>query len=133
LDIVRRDWCGLAKDAGEYVIGEILSTQTREIIVENIHSRLREIGQKIEVGQIPVDKFVITKSLTKNPDDYPDKNSLPHVQVALRLMSKGKHFRSGDTVPYIVCLDGSTQSATLRAYHPDELKRSETLTIGQFF
>lgn len=129
LDIVRRDWCGLAKDAGEYVIGEILSTQTREIIVENIHSRLREIGQKIEVGQIPVDKFVITKSLTKNPDDYPDKNSLPHVQVALRLMSKGKHFRSGDTVPYIVCLDGSTQSATLRAYHPDELKRSETLTI----
>ena len=87
-----------------YAIGEILSTQTREVIVENIHSRLREIGQNVEAGQISVDKFVITKSLTKNPDDYPDKNSLPHVQVALRLRSKGKHFRSGDTVPYIVCL-----------------------------
>lgn len=87
-----------------YAIGEILSTQARELIVENIHARLREIRENVEADQVAVEKFVITKSLTKNPDDYPDKNSLPHVQVALRLRSKGKHFRSGDTVPYIVCL-----------------------------
>ncbi|XP_062521858.1 DNA polymerase alpha catalytic subunit-like isoform X2 [Corticium candelabrum] len=129
LDIVRRDWCGLAKDAGEYVIGEILSVQSRDIIVENIHTRLRDIKQNVENDQVPLEKFVITKSLTKNPDDYPDKNSLPHVQVAVRLKSKGRHFRSGDTVPYIICLDGSNQSATLRGYHPDELRRSDTLKI----
>ncbi len=44
------------------------------------------------------------QSLTKNPEDYPDKKSLPHVQVALRMNSKGgKTLRAGDTVYYIIC------------------------------
>ena len=44
------------------------------------------------------------QSLTKNPEDYPDKKSLPHVQVAMRMNSKGgKKMRSGDTVYYVVC------------------------------
>ena len=44
------------------------------------------------------------QQLTKNPEDYPDKKSLPHVQVALRLNSKGgKRMKGGDTVSYVVC------------------------------
>ncbi len=44
------------------------------------------------------------QNLTKNPEDYPDKKSLPHVQVAMRFNSKGgKKLRSGDTVFYVVC------------------------------
>jgi DNA polymerase elongation subunit (family B) len=44
------------------------------------------------------------QSLTKNPEDYPDKKSLPHVQVALRMNSGlGKKMRSGDTVYYVIC------------------------------
>lgn len=44
------------------------------------------------------------QQLTKNPEDYPDKKSLPHVQVALRFNSKGgKKMKGGDTVAYVVC------------------------------
>ena len=35
----------------------------------------------MEAGKVPVEDYIITKSLTKSPDDYPDKRSLPHVQV----------------------------------------------------
>ena len=80
------------------------------MLVDNIHTRLRELRDEVENGRVPTDKFVITKSLSKNPDDYPDKKSLPHVQVALRLRAKGQHFRSGDTVPYVICEVGERLS-----------------------
>lgn len=61
---------------------------------------------------------------------YPDKNSLPHVQVALRYnQQSGGHFRAGDTVPYIICDDGTENSAAQRAYHVEELKNNEKLKI----
>lgn len=30
---------------------------------------------------MPINKYVITKQLTKRPDDYPDAKSQPHVQA----------------------------------------------------
>ncbi|XP_069103569.1 DNA polymerase alpha catalytic subunit-like isoform X1 [Argopecten irradians] len=130
LDIVRRDWSDLAKEAGNFVVDQILSGESKETVVENIHNKLMEVGEKVKDNKIPVELFYITKALTKNPEDYPDKKSLPHVQVAMRFNSKGgKRMRAGDTVPYIICQDGSTLAASQRAYHPDELAKSETLTI----
>ncbi|KAK3094405.1 hypothetical protein FSP39_001308, partial [Pinctada imbricata] len=156
LDIVRRDWCDLAKEAGNFVVEQILSGETKETILENIHLKLTEVGEKVKNGEIPVELYHITKQLTKSPEDYPDKKSLPHVQVALRYNSKGgKKLKAGDTVAYIVCQarykslpheqvdlqynskgernlrleDGSNLPASQRAYHPDELAKSDTLQI----
>ncbi|KAH3827648.1 hypothetical protein DPMN_129588 [Dreissena polymorpha] len=130
LDIVRRDWSGLAKSVGDYVVSTILSGESRETVVELIHSRLNEVGEQVREGKIPVEEFLITKQLTKNPEDYPDKKSLPHVQVALRLNSKGgKRLKGGDTVAYVICEDGSNLAASQRAYHPDELAKSDSLKI----
>lgn len=42
------------------------------------------------MGQVPLNKFIITKQLTKRPDDYPDAKNQPHVQVALRRRAAGK-------------------------------------------
>ncbi|XP_041482401.1 DNA polymerase alpha catalytic subunit-like isoform X2 [Lytechinus variegatus] len=131
LDIVRRDWCDLAKKVGSYAIDQILSADSREVIVDNIHSHLIELGEKVAAGTIPLDQYEIHKSLTKAPQDYPDKKSLPHVNVALRINSQGggKPLGAGDTVSYIVCVDGSNLPAGQRAYHPDELKKQEHLKV----
>ncbi|KAG1697229.1 DNA polymerase alpha catalytic subunit [Nymphon striatum] len=128
LDIVRRDWSQLAKDTGEYVVDEILSDKLREAIIENIQSHLINLAATID--KIPVSKFSITKQLTKDPAEYPDKKSLPHVLVALRLNQKaGKKLRKGDTVTYIICEDGNKVAATQRAYHIDELEKDPKLKI----
>ncbi|GFR77685.1 DNA polymerase, partial [Elysia marginata] len=130
LDIVRRDWCDLAKNAGSFVVSTILSGKTREVTLEEIHTKLQEVGEQVREGKIPQELFYITKQLTKTPKDYPDSKSLPHVQVAMRYNSKGgKEMRAGDTVPYIICEDGSTMSATQRAYHPEELAKQANLKI----
>lgn len=39
---------------------------------------------------MPLNKFIITKQLTKQPSDYPDAKNQPHVQVALRRLAAGK-------------------------------------------
>ncbi|XP_035145070.1 DNA polymerase alpha catalytic subunit isoform X3 [Callithrix jacchus] len=130
LDIVRRDWCDLAKDTGSFVIGQILSDQSRDIIVENIQKRLIEIGENVLNGSVPVSQFEINKALTKDPQDYPDKKSLPHVHVALWINSQGgRKVKAGDTVSYVICQDGSNLTASQRAYAPEQLQKQDNLTI----
>ncbi|XP_058391579.1 DNA polymerase alpha catalytic subunit isoform X3 [Diceros bicornis minor] len=130
LDIVRRDWCDLAKDTGNFVIGQILSDQSRDTIVENIQKRLIEIGENVLNGSVPVSQFEINKALTKDPQDYPDKKSLPHVHVALWINSQGgRKVKAGDTVSYVICQDGSNLTASQRAYAPEQLQKQDNLTI----
>jgi DNA polymerase alpha subunit A len=76
------------------------------------------------------------KRLGKNPEDYPDAKSQPHVQVALRMKSKGGNARAGDVIPYVFCVASGEESAKStqadRAKHPDEFRRaSGELKIGK--
>uniref|UniRef100_A0A4W5LBD5 DNA polymerase n=1 Tax=Hucho hucho TaxID=62062 RepID=A0A4W5LBD5_9TELE len=135
LDIVRRDWCDLAKECGNYVIGQILSDQNRDVIVENIQRHLVELGEKVANGTIPLNQYEIHKvfcinALTKDPQDYPDKKSLPHVHVALWINSQsGRRVKAGDTVSYIICQDGSTLAASQRAYALEQLQKQAGLSL----
>ncbi|XP_033841473.1 DNA polymerase alpha catalytic subunit [Periophthalmus magnuspinnatus] len=130
LDIVRRDWCDLAKECGNYVIGQILSDQSRDVIVENIQKHLVEMGEKVAAGAIPLTLFEIHKALTKDPQDYPDKKSLPHVHVALWINSQGgRRVKAGDTISYVICKDGSTLPASQRAYALEQLQKQESLSL----
>ncbi|KAG9485685.1 hypothetical protein GDO78_008663 [Eleutherodactylus coqui] len=130
LDIVRRDWCELAKMAGNYVISQILSDQPRDAIVENIQKKLMDIGENVINGSISISQYEINKALTKDPQDYPDKKSLPHVHVALWINSQGgRKMKAGDTVSYVICQDGSNLSASQRAYAPEQLQKQDNLSI----
>lgn len=133
LDIVRRDWSGLAKEAGKYVLQEILSGSHRDVVLENIHDYLRNLREKLDAGQIESEKFEINKGLTKNPDEYPDKKSLPHVTVALRLLSQGRRVAVGDTISYIICDDSTNLPSSQRAYHPDECAKNINLKIDNHY
>ncbi|XP_034779899.2 DNA polymerase alpha catalytic subunit-like isoform X3 [Acipenser ruthenus] len=134
LDIVRRDWCDLAKEGGNYVIAQILSDQPRDTIVENIQKRLMEIGESVVNGSTPLNMFEINKALTKDPQDYPDKKSLPHVHVALWINSQGGHkVKAGDTISYVICQDGSNLSASQRAYAVEQLQKQEGLSIDTHY
>lgn len=104
LDLVRRDWSELSKDVGNYVLSQLLnSSQQRETAIENIHTYLSQVKEQILGNKLPLEKYIIHRGLTKNPDDYPDKNNQPHVLVALKMMNEGKVIRVGDHIPYIIC------------------------------
>mmetsp|Transcript_36596 Transcript_36596/g.40877 ORF Transcript_36596/g.40877 Transcript_36596/m.40877 type:complete len:1641 (-) Transcript_36596:110-5032(-) len=135
LDLVRRDWCGQSKDTGHYVLDQILSTeQEKEVTVLKILTNLEELAQKMRDGQLPLEKYIITKGLNKHPKDYPDGKGLPHVHVAKMMIKNNRKLTVGDHIPYVITKPIETdtvdtdsmksKSATERARHPDEIARS---------
>ena len=48
--------------------------------------------------------FVVTKSLNKNPKDYPDCKGQAHLQVALQMVKANKPVNIGDHIPYVICV-----------------------------
>ncbi|RCI00936.1 DNA-directed DNA polymerase alpha catalytic subunit pol1, partial [Rhizopus stolonifer] len=124
LDLVRRDWCDLSHDVSSHVLNLILSDRDREDVVAEVHAYLEVVAEQIRQGDIPLEKYVINKQLTKRPQDYSDAKSQPHVQVALRMIQAGQNVKSGDTVPYVICkiddeTNGDKKGSAMRAYHPD--------------
>lgn len=133
LDTVRRDRAVIAKEAGERVLSMILESG-KEIhqIVEDIHNFLKELGDKVRAQEVPIQKFLISKQLNRNPEDYRDTKALGHVTLALRYNSdknRTRKMKAGDTVEFVICLDGSTVSANQRAYTLEEVKTNTDLKL----
>jgi DNA polymerase alpha subunit A len=131
LDLVRRDWCIQSKESGTYVLDQILSGEEKEIVINNIHEHLEGVAQKMRSGELPLEKYVITKGLNKHPNDYPDAKSLPHVFVAKKMLSDHRAVSIGDHIPYVITKEEQTAEPTNkkslaaeRARHPEDITRS---------
>ncbi|KAG2859224.1 DNA polymerase alpha catalytic subunit [Phytophthora cactorum] len=123
LDMVRRDWCVISKAVGNEVLDFILSGNSRDDVVESIHDHLEQVAERMRSGKEPIEQYVITKSLNKLPEQYPDRAKQYHVQVALALRALGKPVGAGTHIPYVLCKEEEPGSGR-RAYHPDEVKRA---------
>lgn len=134
LDIVRRDWSQISVMAGKLVLDELLCDSPMDERIDNIHMHLEKIRDNVNEGLVPLPMFTITKQLTKAPREYQKIGSMPHVQVAMRVNSTlNKRYKKGDVIPYVICEDGTTNAATQRAYHLDELKTREDLKIDKLY
>jgi DNA polymerase alpha subunit A len=118
IDLVRREWCKLSKEVSQYVLEQILSDNDEEASVANVISFMTKVGNDMRNGVIPLEKLIITKSLSKHPEQYNDASIQPHVQVALRMKANGKSARIGEHIGYIIC-EGS-ESLAQRARSPNE-------------
>ncbi|KAF7983750.1 hypothetical protein HWV62_19727 [Athelia sp. TMB] len=130
LDMKRREYCQMSKNASQFVLEQILSGEATEDVVEHIHEYLGTIGGNVREGKVRMDEFIVFKRLGKNPEDYPDAKSQPHVQVALRMKARGATPRGGDVIPYVFCLAEGEQTAKSaqadRAKHPDEIRKADS-------
>lgn len=130
LDIVRRDWSGLAQEVGRKVLDEILSDKSTEERIANIHDLLREVKVKFDKNEIDKSLLEIKKQLTQSLHEYNNKATQPHVLVATRMNTNmNRNFKKGDTVSYIICNDGTEEAAMKRAYHIDEMKLNKNLKV----
>eukprot|EP00927_Polykrikos_kofoidii_P016718 TRINITY_DN17573_c0_g1_i1.p1 TRINITY_DN17573_c0_g1~~TRINITY_DN17573_c0_g1_i1.p1 ORF type:complete len:1510 (-),score=291.86 TRINITY_DN17573_c0_g1_i1:58-4050(-) len=136
LDIVRRDWCGIAKDLGNDVLNKVLSgSDGKEDVVNWIHNYLTEQARNLDEGKVPLERFIITRGLTKAPKDYPDAKHQPHVLVALRQMERGKAITSGQEIDYVITEDVQISESVAkssfaeRARHPHEFMLDPNLKV----
>ena len=128
LDMKRREFCNLSKEVSSKLLNEILSGDEAEVVITRIHEYLREISGKMRAGEVPTHKYTIYTKLGKAPKDYPNADSMPQVQVALRELSRGKTVRKDDVIAYIVTGDGKTTSeaAAKRSYTPQDVAKADS-------
>lgn len=77
---------------------------------------------------VPTRKYTIYTQLGKNPKEYPNGNSMPSVQVALRLQAKGKHVKAKDVMSFIITGEssGSAENAAKNAFPVDEVLKQDS-------
>lgn len=127
LDMKRREYCALSKEVSTKILNEILSGEETELSVSHIHEYLREISAKMREGAIPPQKYIIFTQLGKGPKEYPNGDSMPQVQVALRDLARGKNVRKGDVISYIITGDKeSSEPAPKRAYGPADVTKKDS-------
>lgn len=128
LDMKRREYCGLSKEVSSKLLNEILSGDETEVVITRIHDYLREISTKMREDAILIKKYIIYTKLGKHPKEYPNADSMPQVQVALRELARGKTVRKDDVIAYIVTGDGksSSDSAAKRAYTPQDVEKPDS-------
>ncbi|KAK2580529.1 hypothetical protein KPH14_006260 [Odynerus spinipes] len=129
IEIVRKDWCPLAAEVGKSILNQIFSNQPRDAKIKSIYKIVQDISKTIKENQVPLSSLVISKQLSKNLNDYRDKEQ-PHIQVAERLNKKGgKIWRAGDVISYVMCKSKIDKTIVNRAYHIDEIKENKSLEI----
>lgn len=128
LDMKRREYCGLSKEISSRILDEILSGNETEVSIQRIHEYLREISAKMREQSVPVQKYIIFTQLGKAPKEYPNADSMPQVQVALRELARGKTMRKGDVVPYIITGDSkqTSEPPAKRAYTPQDVTKADS-------
>jgi len=125
LDLVRRDWCTLSREAGSTVLDFILSGLPREEVVSHIQEYLRQVAEKVKNNELGIEQYIITKALTKAPQDYPDAKNQPHVLVAKSMIEQGQSVAPGAVIEYVICVDQGKSSIAERAYHPKTVLQAE--------
>ncbi|KAF4550833.1 DNA polymerase family B-like protein 1 [Elsinoe fawcettii] len=127
LDMRRREYCQLSKDTSTNLLGYLLSGEDSETVVNQIHEHLRELSVQMRAQSIPATKYTIYTQLGKDPKDYPQGNSMPSVQVALKLQARGKKVKAKDVMSFVICgeNDGKQESAAKNAYPMDEVLNPE--------
>ena len=59
LDMKRREYCALSKQASSRLLNEILSGEDPEVVITKIQEYLRELGQQMREEKIPNQKYII--------------------------------------------------------------------------
>jgi len=98
IETVRREWCDLVGEVVEKVINMLLKQPDVNLVVNYV----RDILQKLKHGQIPIEKLVMTRTLSKPPKQYKAKQ--PHAYLALKLAkrSPGSAPTIGERIPFVI-------------------------------
>ncbi|QIW94811.1 hypothetical protein AMS68_000329 [Peltaster fructicola] len=131
LDMRRREYCQLSKDTSSKLLEYLLSGEDPEKVITQIHDYLRDLSERMRNNQIPAYNYTIYTQLGKDPKDYPNGNSMPAVQVALKQLAKGKQVKAKDVMSFVICgnSNGSAEDAAKNAHPLDEVLAKDSALV----
>jgi DNA polymerase, archaea type len=127
IETVRRDWCDLVGDTLFRVLEIILKEQEPKKAFEYV----RGIMKKMQNNEIPVERLLITKSISRPIKSY--KGVQPHVELVkkMRKRNPGEAPGIGDRVGFVI-IQG-TQLLSYRAEDPDYVKEHNIKIDSKYY
>ncbi len=95
-EAVRGDWAEIAKELQFEIARRVLEEGKTSTVVEYV----RNFIKKLREGEVPLEKLVIWKTLTKNIDEY--EVEAPHVRAARKYIEAGIKVSKGDKIGYVI-------------------------------
>ncbi len=116
IETVRRDWCDLTSETLRIILEIIL----REKNPKKALNYMRDVIRKLDRNEIPVEKLVITKSITKSIRAY--KGIQPHVELLKKLKKRDEASAPGigDRIGFVII--HGTQLLSERSEDPEYVK-----------
>jgi DNA polymerase I len=98
IETVRRDWCGLVSETTKEIIEIILKKDDTKAALKYFKTVIDDLLKR----KIPIDKLVITKSMTKLPKSY--AGIQPHIELVKKIQARspGDAPGIGDRVGYVI-------------------------------
>ncbi len=95
-EAVRGDWSDLAKEVQARIVELVLETGDVDRAIQYV----RSVIEKLRKGEIPIEKLVIWKTLSKRIEEY--EAEAPHVTAAKRMRAAGYYVSVGDKIGYVI-------------------------------
>jgi len=127
IETVRRDWCDLVSESLYRTLEIILKEQTPKKALEYIKSIIRMIDR----NEVPVEKLVVTKSISKSLKDY--KGIQPHIELVKKLRKRNPATAPGlgDRVGFVIIK--GLQLMSDRAEDPEYVKRNNLKIDSKYY
>ena len=127
IETVRRDWCDLTSKTLKKVLEILLKEQN----VGKAFDYVKEILKKLEKNEIPLEELVITKSISKNLNEY--KGIQPHIEL-IKKMRKRKEKKIpgvGDRIGFVI-IQGP-ELVSKRAEDPDYVRKHNLKIDSKYY
>jgi DNA polymerase I len=127
IETIRRDWCDLVSETLSSVLKIILKEQNPKKALDYVQT----VMTKLQNNEIPVEKLVISKSVTKPIKSY--KGIQPHIELVkkLRKRSPADAPGVGDRVGYVITQ--GLQIISNRAEDPDYIKEHNLKVDSKYY
>lgn len=127
IETVRRDWCDLTGET----LSNILQIILREQNPKKALLYMRDVVAKLEKNEIPVEKLVVTKSMSKSLKEY--KGLQPHIELVKKMRKRDIATAPGigDRVGFVIVQ--GLQLMSNRAEDPDYVKKNKLKVDSKYY
>jgi len=126
-EVVRGDWCELAKEAQLKVIEMILTSKNSEEARRRIVEYARDLVRRLKSYDFDIDDLIIWKTLDKELDEY--KVITPHLHAARMMIKSGFKVSKGDTIGYVIVKGGEKVTYRTKPYF---MARKEEVDVDYY-
>ena len=110
------------------IFSEAENTRELKARIPQVLDIVREFASRLQKGDVPIENLVITRSLSKNPNEY--SHRVPQAIAAALLKTNGGTVHAGQQIRYILTLDMKNNETTATA--PELAEKNTVFASGRY-